>query len=120
MRGAGGRAGGTRLHGRFVTATLARPVRDRRLETPAGQPRGNLRAAMIQRENTRELLGFLENRRFKGRKAERGSPSRLCSASCSRKRAMAFRAYDGLRRWFLPARSFGKRGCAGEPKGPSV
>ena len=77
------------MHGRFVTASLARPVRDRRLKTPAGQPRENLRSAIVQREKTRELLGFLGNRRFKGRKAERGSPSRLCSASCSRKRAMA-------------------------------
>ncbi len=56
-----------------MTALLARPVRERRLKTPAGQPRENQKTAIVQRENARELLDdFLGNRRLKGRSAEVG------------------------------------------------
>ncbi len=60
---ASGRAGGTRLHRCFVTAPLARPVRDRRLKTPAGQPRENLREAIVQRGKAPERVRS-KTRRF--------------------------------------------------------
>ena len=48
-RGAGGRAGGTDCTGLPVTAWLARPVRDRRPNTPTGHAREHLRSTTIQR-----------------------------------------------------------------------
>src|SRR5258705_13677030 len=47
--GAGESAGGTDCTGLPVTASLARPVPDRRPNTPAGRARENLRSTTIQR-----------------------------------------------------------------------
>ena len=50
--GVGRRAEGTTVHRRPVTALLARPVRDRRQETPAKHAREHLRAPTTRRPRT--------------------------------------------------------------------
>src|SRR2546425_13075337 len=53
-RGAGGRAGGSDCTGSPVTALLARPVRDRRQNTPTGHAREGLRSTTIQRKRGKD------------------------------------------------------------------